>query len=298
MKYISIKTVLNDYLNSTKEDYLDEDLVLQWASDCLDLIGSYAVYVPQVVILNIQNYKAELPLQHVSTDGVYLYTPSINSGSNLPICDVKEFLTPMLGTACTLQTQVITNNDCYDCNIPLVETLATEEFKLLNPWLGYKRVVETSNSSYNSNLFIPLTFSHHLYNKYFKENCIVTNLLGSNYTIQDEYLYTEFESGKVLLMYISKKTDKEGFPMIPDLVEVVNAVFYYIEFKNAFINYRANKDNSSRQYFADIKNLKDEYMGRAKSMLNTPSWEEAKSLIPLLTSPIPYYNQRFKNART
>lgn len=113
-------------------------------------------------------------------------------------------------------------------------------------------------------------------------------------------------SGKVSITYKKKLVDDDGYPLIPDDVNIINAILHYIEHKLAFADYRAERTTQNLQYLREVERLKNQYMLSARGSFNMPDWDTAVSLIPIILESnykkiINTYvrdTQRYKSSKT
>ena len=79
------------------------------------------------------------------------------------------------------------------------------------------------------------------------DDCVNENVnYEDTYIIDNDYIKTSFESGKICLSYKAFPTDEDCFPLVPDDISYSEALFWYIykkillskpDFKNNGINY-------------------------------------------------------------
>lgn len=91
------------------------------------------------------------------------------------------------------------------------------------------------------------------------------------FTIQNGYLYTNFEHGDILLTYKGFALDEDGLPMIPDNVLIEKAIEDYIKY-NIIKNLRTNGDADVSQLINIYKADQKESMGKAITETKLPSF--------------------------
>lgn len=293
MEYISLKSALNDYFIGTgKKDEVNEDALLQWAADCLNKIGNFRQYNYNVAVLDISNYKAKLPKDFIAVESMhYKFNTSC---TNLSL-ELSEVIIPALEEQCNI-TVTRTCDGC--CGNPIIETDASQYLNQNFPWHGYSRVVATSNiyqQRYKDQL-IPMKLSDKAAMKLHLPDCInINNTSDILYTIRDNNIVSNQKTGSIVLFYLGQVTDEEGYPMIPNKVEYIEAIFYYLNMKDAWVDYSGDKTQQSRLFFTDAKNLSDNAIARCVSIMNTPTWEEAKEIATMWRQRIPQLNLNGNN---
>lgn len=289
MEYISLKTALAEYHNNThSKDEVSEDNILQWASDCLEKIGNYRQYASNIAVLPIQNYKAKLPNDFIAAE-LLLYQNETNcSTTTLALSEVAAQAEPNCKISCT---------DC--CGKGIVETAAQPWLHQNFPWFGYSRVV------YGSNMFTqdkfprlrPMKLNDKSAIKYHLNDC--ENILKTDdndykdyvdYSIKDGHIITTKKDGLIILFYLGQVTDEEGYPMIPNKIEYIEAIYFYIMMKIAWADYASDKTQQARLFYSDTKALSDGSIARCVAVMNTPTWEEWKSISEMWRSRLPQVN--------
>lgn len=120
------------------------------------------------------------------------------------------------------------------------------------------------------------------------------------YSLNDNYIFTNFEEGKVEIAYTAYPTDENGWLLIPDNPAVIDAVKWYVIEKIDYKKFRTGKISQaayqvSRQQAMWAK-------GTAETSLNTPSIDEMESLKNMMTRLIPkmkshHYNYRYSGSQ-
>lgn len=102
---------------------------------------------------------------------------------------------------------------------------------------------------------------------------------GYTYTVNNNYIFTNFKEGKVAMAYKAVPTDNDGFPLVPDNESVINYVKWFIAEKIAFQLFLEDKYNERKyEYFASNLQL---YFRKAKNEGKLPhnldEWESYKN---------------------
>lgn len=118
----------------------------------------------------------------------------------------------------------------------------------------------------------------------------------ATYTINNYYIFTNFEEGTLRVAYKAFPTDDNGYPQIPDEDKVIEAVACYICMKIDWKLMRTGKlsermyDRSEQKWFF--------YVNSAKNKLNMPDMDQMESIRNRWVRLIPNilgHEQQFKN---
>jgi len=286
MEFISLKTALAEYHSNTfSKDEISEDNILQWAADCLELIGNYRQYANNLTVLEVKDYKARLPLDFIAAE-LLLYQAST---------ECNETALALTEIVSTIDSNCkVTCKDC--CGQGLVETDAQPYLSQNYPWFGYSKVVLTSNMFDNKKFpyLKPMKLNDKSAARYHLNDCV--NLRNDDitdhvdYTIRDGKIITTKKTGNIILFYLGQVVDEDGYPKIPNVIEYINAINYYVMYKLAWAEYSADKTQTSRLYFLDAKKMSSDAIARCITVMNTPTWEEFKVISEQWRSRIPQVN--------
>lgn len=137
---------------------------------------------------------------------------------------------------------------------------------------------------------------HHWYcgGRNFTDNTCNSDL---TYKVNDDYIFTNFESGYVLMAYKGIPTDDRGFPKIPDDPKFKAAVATHIMWRIAMIKWMQGK--MPGPVYQKIEQDRDFYMGAAQTRANMPSVDMMETIKNNWIRLIPKINQHadgFKSA--
>lgn len=101
---------------------------------------------------------------------------------------------------------------------------------------------------------------------------------NSDYTyhVNNNYIFTSFETGEVEMSYKAFPTDEKGFPKIPDNIKFIQAVATYIAERIAYRMFIRNEID--RQRYELVQSERLYYMGAAKTAGIMPSIDQMESL--------------------
>lgn len=216
------------------------------------------------VILDIENYKAELP-----ADFMYL---------QLAILCTQEYHhvgTPVLGTITEEHNVPVTH---YNNQMPCVNECGgcywvTQQFK--ERTIKYDRLTPLALTREAKNLS--------------SENCL--NLFWKSayeIDIQNGELITNFRTGKVYISYLSDMVDEDGNVLILDH-PLTTEYYEYAVKKHLLENYMLNNDADVAQKLSYIKNELREARIRGLNFVTTPEYSEINKMHNL--SRITFYNR-------
>lgn len=114
------------------------------------------------------------------------------------------------------------------------------------------------------------------------------------YAIKPGYIVTSKRDGYLKLSYYAIPKDKDGYPLIPDLISYQEAIYWYITMKLKYPDYMNGRMN--REIYYDIKRSWNFYCKQAYAEALMPSGDAMKTiqnvwlrLIPEIDSHDTYY---------
>ena len=131
---------------------------------------------------------------------------------------------------------------------------------------------------------------------------------GSTYKLNNNHIFTEFEEGKVMMVYLANPTDEHGYPMVPDNIKYIKACQAYVADKVLFKRDIQGRPVSGR-VIAKIEQDLAWYTAAADSSSRIPTMDQMESwknnfvkLIPNINSHAGAFRsdgqmeQRFNNS--
>lgn len=104
------------------------------------------------------------------------------------------------------------------------------------------------------------------------------------YRLNDSYMFTNFETGFVELVYTGFATDDHGLPMIPDNEQFIKAIMWSVI---EDVDYRAWRSGSIQErVYQDSARNAAFYIGSAKNQANVPSVDKMEAIKNLLVRTI------------
>tara|TARA_R110002012_G_scaffold6160_1_gene28063 strand:+ start:3682 stop:4470 length:789 start_codon:yes stop_codon:yes gene_type:complete len=109
------------------------------------------------------------------------------------------------------------------------------------------------------------------------------------YTLSDDCVFANFDTGTVEVAYRALPTDENGWPTIPDDIKFIRAVEYYIREKLDYLLWRSGKLPQA----VYEKTVQDQvwYLGAAQTRGAMPSVDEMKNIKNNFLRLIPKINQ-------
>lgn len=96
------------------------------------------------------------------------------------------------------------------------------------------------------------------------------------YNLNNNYIFTNFESGQVEMAYTAFPTDNRGYPLIPDDIKFINACAAYVAEREGFKLWLVD-DLVDRKYEKLVQE-RNYYIGAANTRGNMPSKDKMESL--------------------
>lgn len=218
--FTTVDRILAKSYRELKETDLDENDVIEWIGEAVDFLAMPEVKEEAVVFLEVKNFEVELPkgfqmvLQLAMLDGplenIESFAPTYET--DLPRLDV----TPIKEDSCEPQCY----KPYFDMQIQYID------------WVQHP-IYQKS--------FRPIRLANH---NFFNDIvCKEKGIYQESRGCQEEYtivgtiekkLRLSFKEGVVALSYLRSAIDSEtGYPLIPDSIQHITAISYYIRWKLA-----------------------------------------------------------------
>ena len=247
VSYISSKAVIYQWLSETGRSLdFNEDMLATQIMDALGLMEYKAALKHAVTVLNVKNYKAKFPKGLKKLD-IVMYNSGAKKVGQLFI---HEAIIPTFDGDCDykITRDCPEDTDCGGVVIshkPLIDSLIypfSSKFKADN--------VDTGTSWVPMH---PKTGSFDM-NKYHLRDCnTATSDEMSKYGIDNGYITTNFPEGQLLVAYFTLNLDDDGYVFVPDDSRIITALIAYLEFRQAFREYRSNKTRENKMFHDDAK---------------------------------------------
>lgn len=200
----------------------------------------------------------------------------------------------------------------YQSRNPFARSNKCPEFQLVRPTSNYffnltRRVQECNIPSYDTNL------EYNIDNKilelnnivgYRCGNCGTCNVARPNRTAPNDYAsigpcefnYEPEKDGQVLVSYLGRRMDDNGFLLIPNEDYIIRAVRQYVIAWLAEREYSIKMDARTERYWKNMEAKASKLMIQARSRFRMPSYDQWEQFVENhWTKRIPYYNYKKHN---
>ena len=287
--YTSLKTVINDYTLKSGNTRINPDDILYIANDIAELIIPGDAFVQQIALLDVDNYKAQLPSNFKWVQQAAYRTHETNCHDcKIDVGVVTDYTKKIYGTDCNIDVSVRCDA-CTDCNTKIITMDADYNYLLKNQDYLYKHAnhfyggrsldgVKDPCSTIMPEFKLMRRTTNYFFNvPYHVNECMNFNVDTSvEYNITPPTITVNFKYGQILLSYLGVEIDDEGYRMIPNTPEVYNAIRYSIDEILAEQEFRVDKSQNNRIYLQmlEAKARKARVIAKAAlSTLDPDEWE-------------------------
>lgn len=288
MNFISAKAGVREYVRmSGHKGDLDKSDILAWTNDAVSRIVTDEQLIHKLVLLEVKDYKADLPIDFATLIQAS-YLISTENISDLK-WEVSEFTDRQLG--CNINIEVkcpkCKKHKC-SCDSPEIYVdvdrlwrSAHPEYQVayMNHFHNFGRVGETSTYSDKFKLMKPATGSY-FNSEYHLKGCVNFNVdTEVEYRIQHPNIIVNFKEGKILLAYLAKRIDEEGYLLVPDEPVAIEAISWYIQEKMLYRRFLEDFSQNTRLAWQQAFELREKFIARANSQLQMPSADVWRTFI-------------------
>ncbi len=274
---ISAKTVIAKVFSDLglQEEQVPITDIMNWIGEALSKIGAVTTLTNKVTgkegipLLQIENYQARLPMDCHNVQQI-AYATSVDSTVFYPMKYATGTFEGRQGLTSAIENTYITGS-----NLGVV--LDTENLIRLTMAL-YDITYDEAVVKLNDEPEI---------------TSIIENLIGSSatalldggtvneyqleYKIVPNYIKTNAKEGYLMVSYNAIPTDCDGYPMIPDNESFMDAIFWYINMKLLYIDWRTG--TGTKEMYYDAKNTWNFYVKQAYGNALMPaSLDEMESI--------------------
>ena len=233
-KTVSYKRVVENYYRDFRglKYRPDVEAMLEWTGNLIALLSTPRMLKPNIEKINIELGRGHLP-------------------SSLHSIITCAYVIP--------SETVDSNEDPYNLRLP--------------DWSGAAEETLTEKTHLKSDCLVPMQWSadrfhqyHHILETDF--NCVSRY----TYTVNNNYIFTNFEKGCVAMSFLEIPTDEDGYPEIQDNQSLINALVYEIAWKVAQIDDQTDDIKSST--LNRIERDRDWYVAQANNSLKNAMKDE------------------------
>lgn len=251
-KYVSCQEVIRQAYRDKKYSYeLPWQDAVEWSVEAVRLIGAPLAFQPRQALIKIENYRGMLPCDVESiTQAAGSYggcrpfpmTTSTNSFQPVFTCADAQINIELLGEA-----NLTANN-----TVPIGQDISG------NPVYTFQ----------NGNMSMPETITD-------TSNIAYRN--DATYSLNDNYVFTNFQTGYVFLAYRAFPVDKDGFPLIPDDQRFIEGVKAFICTKIDYILWRSGELEKVHFDYSEKEWLW--YVGSAGNSARMPNYDGMQAIM-------------------
>ena len=248
--YKSIKTILEDYADYSGEELqLQESVILKIAEDKAYGLITDEQLPQKVALIDIKDYMGTLPkgLKFIIQAG-YVADKECPYTREQLIETTKQ----IYGTDCKLRINFecpSCHQDSCSCGTDVVVVEADQMWKDAHPehnvahakhFSDYGRLNEYGQMFGYPKFNLMRRASGNFFNTpYHIPKCVNIDFDSEvEYNVEIPNIITNFKKGVVLISYFGYRTDEQGYLLIPDHPQVYDAIFYAIEEKMAWKQFR------------------------------------------------------------
>tara|TARA_R110002020_G_scaffold238021_1_gene450421 strand:- start:783 stop:1667 length:885 start_codon:yes stop_codon:yes gene_type:complete len=225
---VIIRKIFRD-LKPANDNWIDD--AIEWIGEALEHIGAAPQLSQKQCILTVADHKVLLP-----TDLYYINQVAINNSVS-PVN--SEELDSLIAKVKELKEAIV---DAQANSLEYSDT-ASILHEINN------RIVVLENVYFKDETKLqPLQYGASTFHKSMHcTGCVNENInYEDTYIVDNDYIKTSFQSGKICLSYMAFPTDEDCYPLVPDDISFKEAMFWYIykkillsnpQFKNNGIGY-------------------------------------------------------------
>lgn len=227
IKFVSSQRIISKLIRDTGFTDISEPDMIEWIGEALGGINTTGIKDTKVLFATIENYQGKLPsnveeiLQVLRSNEDYRYSAmEVSAG-----CKVEEF------DKSVPELLEISPCGCGTEPIPSKELPTwTHDFEVLDNYMQLKgrptinvlekfSTMRLSNSSFFSGIVCE------------SEYLPTHGYCASEYQVMNDVIKTSFKSGQIAIAYRTSPVDASGFPLVPDITSVHQAITSYITYK-------------------------------------------------------------------
>lgn len=299
--YVNISNAIQDWIeDSGVIDYqeLNETLLVKWATDAVNMVSFPEAKLHKIAILPVENYKARIPddftlLQAASG---WDWTKEKTKCERTRELQITQWL-QNAGKDCHLEINLVCDR-CGEapcgCGSPVVEVDINRIREQTLPHIYYNNYMYRNLVGYGSSIAknkISEKFQLMKYatNDYFQ----VEKFLGDCpnvyckdcplvFRVEMPWINVNFERGEILFSYLARPTDENGDIMIPDHVDMHQAIGYHIDYKYFKREAKRNRYNPKKSgvdfsLAQEAKSMREDALGKFRTAVTIPDIHDFKS---------------------
>lgn len=241
-QYTSMETIFSKFYRDLRGTDISESDLVEWTAEALGFMKIVEIQEEALAFIEVKDYVAEIPcgfqaVIQIARNNRWNSFDKENTGT----CpsDFEEYISEDTTVVNPLEYNPLSPNVFVDCQGAII---GDHEVAYYRPYfdLQYEYYGWTNSNLYKDR-FTPVRLANHS----FMGSLVARESNRDIYTnIEDEYtiaggfpnihIRTSFKEGEIALAYLRSVTDLEtGYPVIPDEIEFITAITYYIKWKMA-----------------------------------------------------------------
>ena len=241
-QYTSMETIFSKFYRDLRGTDISESDLVEWTAEALGFMKIAEIQEEALAFIEVKDYVAEIPcgfqaVIQIARNNRWNSFDKENTGT----CpsNFEEYISEDTTVVNPLDYNPLSPNVFVDCQGSII---GDHEVAYYRPYfdLQYEYYGWTNSNLYKDR-FTPVRLANHS----FMGNLVARESNRDIYTnVEDEYtiaggfpnihIRTSFKEGEIALAYLRSVTDLEtGYPVIPDEIEFITAITYYIKWKMA-----------------------------------------------------------------
>jgi len=273
-KTISSKVVIRKIFRDLKpqnDNWIDD--AVEWIGEALEHIGAAPQLLQKQCVLSVSNHKVLLP-----SDLYYINQVAVNNTVS-PVSSAE--LDTLITKVTELQDAIV---DAQANNLEYSDTASV--LHDIN-----SRIVILENVYFKDEAKLqPLQYGASTFHKSMHcEGCVNENMqYEDTYIVDNDYIKTSFESGKICLSYMAFPTDDDCYPLVPDDISFKEAMFWYV-YKKILLSNPTFKNNGID--YGTAENQWKYYCTQARNAANYPDIDKYESFMNQWVRLLPNMNR-------
>ena len=273
-KTISSKEIVRKVFRDLKPDndnWIDD--AIEWIGEALEHIGASTQLEHKQTVLNVLDHKVALP-----HDLYYINQVAVNTAMSTKDSDIYDAIITGIDELKAEKASAQANGLEY--------TNVANELQVLT-----NQLIVMENSYFKSDVtMMPLQYSASTFHASMHcEGCVnELSQYKDSYVVENDYLKTSFQTGKLCLSYTAFPTDHDCYPMVPADISFKEAMFWYIYKKLLLFNPNIRKNGIDYNYAEQQWKY---YCTQARNAANYPDIDRMASFMDQWVRLIPNLNR-------
>lgn len=251
-KYISCQEIIRQCFRDKRYSYeLPWMDALEWSVEAIRLIGAPLALSPKQARITISNYRGMLPCD---VDHITQAAGSFGGCIPFPMTTSTNTFQPVFTCDEQINSELLGDTDITSTNntVPIGEDISG------NPVYTFQ----------NGNMSMPESTT---------DTSNRARVNDATYSLNDNFIFPNFEEGYIFIAYKGLPVDKDGFPLIPDLQRYIEAVKAFICMKVDYILWRGGELEKVHFDYSEKEWLW--YVGSAGNAIRMPNYDGMQAIM-------------------